>query len=166
MAAGPVKITGADKAIATLKSLSPKLQRKYLARAVRKGATIVRIAAQNNAKVFDDPKTANKVWKEIVVRSNARVGRQNGGIALSVGVKGGARSYKNTKENRSKQRVGQSYEGPGKVYYWRFLELGTEKMKAQPFMQPALTDNADKATDAIVADLNAGLDEIVAQGGS
>jgi HK97 gp10 family phage protein len=166
MATGGGKIAGADKAVAILKSLSPKLQRKYLARAMRKGATIVRIAAQNNAKRFDDPKTKNQVWKEIVVRSNSRLARQNGGIALSVGVKGGAQYYKNNKANRAAQRVGQSYEGAGKVYYWRFLELGTQKMKAQPFMQPALADNAEKATDAIVADLNAGIDAIVDEGGS
>jgi HK97 gp10 family phage protein len=166
MAVGDVKIEGADRAIRTLKDLPNKLQRKYLARAVRKGATIIRLAAQANAKRFDDPQTPTKVWREIVVRSNGRLGRQNGGIALSVGVKGGAQNYKNNKYNRSQKRVGQSYEGPGKVYYWRFLELGTKKMKAQPFMVPALEDNADKATDAIVADLNQALDEIVAQGGS
>lgn len=159
------RIQGADNAVAILKSLPAKLQRKYLAKAVRAGAAIVRKDAQNRAKRFDDPRTPNAVWKEIAVRSNGRLARQNGGIALSVGVKGGARQYKNNAKNRAAGRVGGQYEGPGKVYYWRFLEFGTEKMRKQPFMEPALRANVEPATDAIVNVLNQGIDSIVSGNG-
>lgn len=155
------KISERAKLIEDLKSLPVKIQRKALASAMRKGAAIVRNAAQTKAKTFDRADTPNKVWKEITVRTNSRLGRQNGGYALSVGVKGGARRYTNNARNRAAGRVGQSYEGPGKVYYWRFLEFGTQKMKAQPFMRPALADNVEAVIDTVAAELSNNIDQLV-----
>lgn len=137
-----------------LKSLGPKLEKKYLSKAMHKGSAIVIAAAQARAKRFDDPSTPQQVWKQIAVYTSAKLGKANGGVALQVGVKGGAVKYKDTKENRRKQRVGQIYSGPGAVYYWRFLEFGTSKMAAQPFMRPALADNVGPVTDAITSSLN------------
>lgn len=144
-----------------LKQLAPKLQKKALAAAMRKGAAIVRNAAQTKAKRFDRAATPNKVWKEVTVRVNSRLGRQNNGYALSVGVKGGARRYTNNARNRAAGRVGQSYEGPGKVYYWRFLEFGTKKMKAQPFMRPALAENVETVIDTVANELSSNIDKLV-----
>lgn len=155
------KISERANLLEDLKTLPVKIQRKLLARAMRKGAAIVRNAAQTKAKEFDRADTPNKVWKEVTVRTNSSLGRKNGGYALSVGVKGGARRYTNNARNRGMGRVGQSYEGPGKVYYWRFLEFGTKKMKAQPFMRPALADNVEAVIDAVADDLTSGIDDLV-----
>lgn len=143
-----------------LRTLPVKLQKRYLNKAMRKGANIVKKAAQDKAKTFDNPSTPNKVYKEIVVRSNAKLGKREGGIAMQVGVKGGAKRYRDNKANRRSGRVGQSYEGPGKVYYWRFLEFGTSKMAAEPFMRPALANNVSTVTDVITSELNTGLDQL------
>lgn len=152
-------------AINTLRTLGPKVEKKYLRQALRKGAVIVRKAAQTKAKTFDDPKTPQMVWKQIAIFANAGLGRKNGGLALQIGVKGGAKKYKNSKNNRRQKRVGQTYMGPGAVYYWRFLEFGTSKMKAQPFMRPALANNVDAVTRAITDSINDGIDKIVADKG-
>ncbi len=150
-----------DFLLRDLKSLPAKLQRKAVSKAMRKGASIVRNSAATKAKRFDRSETPLKVWKEIAVRTNARLGRQNGGYALSIGVKGGARRYTNNARNRRARRVGQSYEGPGKVYYWRFLEFGTQKMKAQPFMRPALSENVEQVMDVVAAELDTQLTQLV-----
>lgn len=152
-------VEGLDNVLARLRELSSKMQKKFVAHAVRKGANIIKKAAVDKAKRFDNPKTAKRVYNEITTRTNSKLGKKNGGVAISVGVKGGAKQYKNTNENRRKKRVGASYEGPGNVYYWRFLEFGTSKMKAQPFMRPAVENNVTQVTEAIVADLNDQLDK-------
>jgi len=152
-------------AVNTLKQLGPKLEKKYLNKALRKGAVIVRSAAQARAKAFDDPKTPQQVWKEIAIFRSTELGRKNGGVALQIGVKGGAKKYKDNKNNRRQKRVGQTYMGPGAVYYWRFLEFGTSKMRAQPFMRPALANNVDAVTKAITDEINSGIDKIVADKG-
>lgn len=144
-----------------LKSLAPKLEKKYLNSAMRAGALIVQHAAQERARAFDDPKTPKAIWKEIVIRTNASLGRKNQGIALQVGVLGGAAKYSNTAANRRKRRVGRTYITPGNVYYWRFLEFGTSKMAARPFMRPALENNVSPATDAITSKLNTAIDKLV-----
>lgn len=150
-----------DGLLLQLKSLPVKVQRKVVASAMRKGAAIVRKAAQTKAKTFDRAETPNKVWKEVTVRTNSRLGRQNNGYALSVGVKGGARRYTNNAKNRRQGRVGATYEGPGKVYYWRFLEFGTQKMKAQPFMRPALSENVEQVMDVVAAELDTRITQLV-----
>ena len=143
-----------------LKSLAPKLEKKYLNSALRAGAVIIQRAAQERARAFDDPDTPKAIWKEIVIRTNAKLGKQNQGMALSIGVMGGAKKYANTHANKRKRRVGRTYVTPGNVYYWRFLEFGTSKMKAQPFMRPAIEGNVNQASDAVVGKLNTAIDAI------
>ena len=44
-----------------------------------------------------------------------------------------------------------------------FVEFGTAKMKAEPFMRPALDSAGEAAIDAIVSALQAGIDEAAKQ---
>lgn len=137
------KIEGLDGVLRKMRELSPKLQKKGLVAAVRKGANIVRDDARNRAKQFDDPSTPKPIWKEIVSKVNGRRGRQEGGVVMQVGIRGGAR------------------KSGDNVFYWRFLEFGTSKMEARPFMRPALESKAEAATQAIVTELNRQLDEVL-----
>jgi HK97 gp10 family phage protein len=151
--------------INTLQNMGPKLEKKYLNSSLRKGAVMVQSAAQERAKSFDDPKTPQMVWKQIAIYTSADLGKQNGGVALQVGVKGGAKQVRGEPPEGKKGKNGV-YSGPGAVYYWRFLEFGTSKMAAQPFMRPALANQVGPVTDAIVAGINDGIDQIVASKGS
>lgn len=148
-------IQGLDGVLSKMRTLSPKLQRKGLVAAVRKGANIVRDDARNRAKQFDDPSTPRPIWKEIVTKVNGRRGRQEGGVVMQVGVRGGARKEVSTQSSNASNDAGSNH------WYWRLLEFGTSKMAAQPFMRPALASNVDKATDAIVTELKRQLDEVL-----
>src|SRR5690625_2402669 len=94
----------ADELVRSLSKLTGKLQEKAVKSAARKGANVIKKAAQNNAKSFDDPATAARVWKEITVRAGRK--RRDGAVKMRIGVKGGAKRYVDNKENRRKQRVG------------------------------------------------------------
>lgn len=159
-------IQGLDGVLEKLRTLGPKLQKKALNAAMRKGMAIVRKSAADKAKRFDDPTTSQKIWKEIVVRSNVKKARRMGpgNFVVQVGVKGGAKSYKDNRKNRRAGRVGESYEGGGSVWHWRLLEFGTSKMRAQPFMRPALADNTSAVTNTVVVELNKAIDKIIASG--
>lgn len=150
--------TSADALVRDMEKLTVKVRTKTLKRAARAGAAVLQKEAKANAKRFDNPATPAKIWKEVVVRSGSkRQQRKAGGFVFRVGVKGGARQYKNTAENRRKKRVGGSYEGPGKVYYWRFLEFGTSKMPARPFMRSALKDKSQEAIAVAAETLRSGV---------
>jgi HK97 gp10 family phage protein len=159
--ANEFELQGLDQALKRLRSFTPKLQRRGLRAAVRKGANVVRKAARQNAKRIDDPETANQIARNIATQASARLGRKNGGIAIRVGVKGGAR----------KGRAGQSYatlgdkSNPGgDTWYWRFIELGTSRTRAQPFLLPALENNQVAATAAVANELERQIDKLVATG--
>lgn len=166
-------IQGLDGALARMRALPEKLQKKGLSRALGKGARIVRVAAQRNARKIDDPKTSEMIARNITTKTDSRLGKREGGAAVKVGVRGGAKSYKDNKLNRRKQRVGQQYatagssDNPGgDTWYWRFVEFGVPSLgiPARPILQPALAENDQRAITAIVDELNIQLDKLAAGG--
>lgn len=138
------KITGLDGVVEKLRTFGPKLQKKGLRAAVTKGAAVVRKAARENSKRLDDPETAAVIHKAIASQYQAKASNQIGGVVVKVGVRGGAKPRKGDKDTG----------------HWRLLEFGTEKMRAQPFMRPALEQNIQPATDAVVAELNKQIDKL------
>lgn len=153
-----------------LRTLGPRMRRKALAASLRKGVNIVRNAAKANARRIDDPETATAIWRNIGTRTDSRAGRQRGGVVIKVGVRGGAMRYANTALNQRRHRVGQRYatfgdaRNPGgDTWYWRFIEFGTATQDAKPFLLPALENNAQRATNAIVSELNRQIDRLIEQ---
>lgn len=157
---------GADEALAKMRNLAPNLIKSGMKRSVRKGAVVVQKAAKANALKIDDPETKNNIARNIAVQYSGPLSKREKGVAYRVGVLGGARRlYANNKANRRKGIVGQETGGTGgSTWYWRFIELGTSKMRARPFMVPALTANIDRATSAIVSELGPALDRAVQKG--
>lgn len=137
------QLTGADRVARRLRDFPPKLQKKGIRRAARVSMKIVQSAARAGAKGFDDPSTESQIWRRIIIRE----GRMpEPGVRMRVGVAGGARS------SRSKDPP----------WYWRLIELGTERQRARPFMRPALENNAEAVADRFARELNAELDIISA----
>lgn len=129
--------------------------------ALRAGARTIMEAAKAGANRIDDPATAENIAKNITTRNFSKSAEDHmGGVGVQIGVKGGAKEYANTKLNRRKRRVGAAYEtggvssNPGgDTWYWRFLEFGTRKMSARPFMRPAFDNHQASVLSAIVASL-------------
>lgn len=145
------KITGAEQIAKRLKSLADEKGMKKVARAgARKGMTVVRDAARAGARALDDPQSAANIAKNIVVQESARAGREEGGIVMRVGVRGGANT-------RSKADVG-GLSG-GDTRHWRYIEFGTQDTPAHPFMRRALDANVQRVTDAVVDAMSKGLDK-------
>ena len=66
--------------------------------------------------------------------------------------------------------VGETYatagskENPGgDTFYFRFLEFGTSKVPARPFLRPALNNNVDGVQDGFVTDFKDQLDKEIAR---
>ncbi|EPF6349215.1 HK97-gp10 family putative phage morphogenesis protein [Acinetobacter baumannii] len=130
-----------------------KIVKRIARKAMRKGMNLVRDAARQKVKRLDDPATPEKIWKEIVVQNGRS--RNKNTLVMRVGVRGGARiPYTNNAQNRRAGRVGQTYQADGRVFYWRFLELGTSKQPATPFLRPALYENIEQVTDKFVQVFN------------
>ncbi|WP_375591599.1 HK97-gp10 family putative phage morphogenesis protein [Chitiniphilus eburneus] len=166
------KIEGLDRAIANMKALPKDLRAKGARFAMRKAALVVLAAAQAGARGIDDPKTAESIEKNLVVRFSNKMLKRTGDIMFRVGVLGGARAYANTRENVRRGRVGQSYATGGSkgnpggdTFHWRFVEFGTEKMPAKPFMRPAMQRAVPEATAVAVRELDKAITRTVKRRG-
>lgn len=142
-------ITGADEIVRKLKLLPERVGRNAMRRALRKGANVIRDQARVNAKALDDNLTREAIWKNIITQGMGRKReRQAGGVGMRVGVLGGARL-----------RRGDTGTPGGNTTYWRFVEMGTSKIAARPFLRSAASSSAEKAISATVAAMNIEMDK-------
>ncbi|WP_290006089.1 HK97-gp10 family putative phage morphogenesis protein [Acinetobacter pittii] len=147
-------IHGLEPALRKMRAIGNEKTVKRIARkAMRQAMNIVRDEARQNVKRLDDPTTPEKIWKEIVVQNGRS--RNKNALVMRVGVRGGAQiPYTNNAQNRRAGRVGKTYQTDGRVFYWRFLELGTSKQPATPFLRPALYENIEQVTEKFVQVFN------------
>jgi HK97 gp10 family phage protein len=126
-----------------LRQLAEKMQGKALRQATNAGAQVIKRAAR--ARV---PVDTGLLKRNIVVgrsRRNSAKGRESYNIFL----KKEKRIYANTRANRRRNRVGKKYEVDGPAFYGKFVEMGTSKMAARPFLRPAFEASKQAAVDAV-----------------
>lgn len=118
------KLTGADKLSATFKTLSQEMQRQVVVPAGKDAMQIVMDDAKDRAHRIDNPKTPQNIALNIAMIDDVKYFEETGDTKISVGVKKSRRG-----------RLG------GNTFYWWFVELGTSRSRAQPFMRNALGQN-------------------------
>lgn len=153
------KLDGLDQFQAKLDSIGYDLKRKGGRAALRKAAQVVRDDAIRRAKALDDPLTAEVIAKNISERWNGRLFKRSGDLGFRVGVLGGARDYSAYGEITTGRNA--SKNPGGDTFYWRFIEFGTERTRAKPFLRPALAENVDKATDTFVREYEKSIDRAI-----
>lgn len=159
-------VKGLDDLLKKMNALPDRLKRRAIVRSARKGANIIRDKARLNAQRFDDKETAESIAKNTVVSYSSRASKRLNAIVMRIGVMGGAKQYANTKANVRAKRAGKTYKtlgdksNPGgDTWYWRFLEFGTEKMRAQPFLRDAADKSVQESFNIIADDLGPQIDK-------
>lgn len=116
-----------------------------------KGGGPLRYALMQAAKVVRAEAQASVAVRSGELRDNIVTKRHSNPKAVGVterydvGMKGGTRRLADNVRNRRARRAGQKVRTAGKVFYGRFLELGTVKMQARPFLRPALEAKGGEA---------------------
>lgn len=162
------KIDGLASLKGKLAEISDDLKRKSGRAALRKAANVIVNKARANASNVDDPQTPENIAKNIVARWSNVTFRRTGNLAFRVGVLGGAISYADSPENRRKGRAGKMYltlgnsQNPGgNTWYWRFLEFGTEKARAQPFLRNAAESSIQEVITTFATEYEKGIDRAI-----
>jgi len=140
-------VKGLKEMSRVLKKLPERVARKVVNASLREGAKVVQDAAQSSA--------ISQFQGEGTVAESVAVGkgrsRKFGQLLWRVGIAGGGKmpaelkagTYRASKtplrRRGAEKRTGVVGFGnsDGQAYYWRFLEVGTSKMAARPFMRPA-----------------------------
>lgn len=147
---------GLDDILAKLKSLPPEIASKRggpVAKALRKGAVVIQKEAKANIRRVTQNTEASgyvstkTLEKAVVVRKDSNPQRSGANERYSVRI--------------SKKK----YEGVETLatQTGRWLEYGTEKQKAEPWMTPAWFSAREKALNTVVTELISGVDKAIAK---
>lgn len=118
------KLTGAENLVEKFRKLPQELQRQIVVPAGMDAMRIVLASAKKRASYVDDKETSNYIADNITIAEDKAFFDETGSTKISVGVR------------KRKRGV-----GGGNTYYWWFVELGTSRSRAQPFMRNALAQN-------------------------
>jgi HK97 gp10 family phage protein len=130
MAADTVQVKGLDELKRKLADVPKAMRKRVLRNALAAGAREVRDVAKRNAPVLTlgtslkAPYRKPGTVKQAIRVRTSKADRRAGDVGVFVNVrpaKAGQRGAKN----------------PNDPFYWRFLEFGTKKMPARPFLQRA-----------------------------
>lgn len=147
-----VKLERVDALRPKMQKLSRALNQKLVRQALTAGGRIIRDRARAIVSKHDDPKTGRQIAKNISVRYRSKRSRQTGDVVVSVGV-----AY-------PKGRIPEGNPDDGvNTPHWHLLELGTEKMAAEPFLVPAAMQEASSLPQVVVDDLSKRLDQEVSK---
>jgi HK97 gp10 family phage protein len=140
------KIEGLSELDRRLREFGPKIARNGLRAANYAGAAVMRDAVRETAPVRTGELRANiRIFKRAT---------PNNVVKHAVGARGKRLKYADTAENRRKRRVGKRYTVDTRnSMVARFLEFGTSKMAARPFMRPAFERSVRPAIEAVRARL-------------
>ncbi|MER2518569.1 MAG: HK97-gp10 family putative phage morphogenesis protein [Candidatus Accumulibacter phosphatis] len=144
-----LQIQGVEDLKRALGELTSQLRKKVLLSALRQAARVVSADAKANAPTLQTPapyRTKGLVRKRISVRTS-KDARKAGDVGVFVNVRPAAGAkYKRVGGVRTFVKASQrGAQSPNDPFYWRFLEFGTRKMRARPFLRPA----ADKLPEAL-----------------
>lgn len=145
------KVRGIPELKAALKSLPEKLRKRALRNALAAGARIVRDDARQRAPVLSNAmrapyRTPGTVRSAISVRTS-KVARRSGDVGVFVNVRPLKAKAVAAFKGATGRRAAQNPRDP---FYWRFLEFGTSKMRAMPFLGPA-AQRLGQALDKFIA---------------
>lgn len=177
-----LELKGLSDIKAKMRQLKKEVQTKAARSATLAAAKVLRDQAIQNATAIDDPKTREAIYKNVSVKFSSKTTRKTGNPSYRIGILGGARANLDekakAKAERRRARKGQKslaelgeFSGKGKgnpggdTFYWRFIEFGTKKMQARPFMRPVLNQSGQKALDAFVITLDKAINRQIKKAG-
>lgn len=156
MADFEVKLDGLGPVLAKMQKLKREIRLKPARSALGQAAKLIRQQAQQNALQVNDPDTGRTIADNIVQRFRSRYHKRTGDLMISVGV--------GTEKGHIPK--GNPDTGPkGNTPHWHLLELGTERMPAQPFLAPAARQQAEAAMHKFGSSLDKGIDRILKKAG-
>lgn len=160
------KLEGLDLLLGKLGSISADMKRKGGRAALRKAAAVISQKVKEGAMRVDDSVTPEDISKNITLRWNGRLFKRTGDLGFRIGVLGGSKQYSNMHTRKGGRRgtyaVGGSHDNPGgDTFYWRFVEFGTSRVAARPFMRPAMAQSVSEATDTFVTEYEKAIDRAI-----
>lgn len=145
MANAQIKIEGLEQLVKNLRQLPKELQGKPLQQAVGRASRVVRDEAKKRAPQgsyanrSENAPEPGRLHENIVSAKR----KSQGGADMEYLVMVRTRGKKDSRKN---------------AWYWHFLEFGTSKQPAQPFLRPAFEAKKSEALQEMVKYLRKGIE--------
>lgn len=157
-----MRIEGLDELRRAMQNLPERMQKNVLSKAVNAGALIIRDDARVRVPILKipDPRRIAGLLRRMVrsTRGVRRGTEASAFVSVRRLTKGAIRKFK--------RLTGKSgAQNPNDAWYWRFVEFGTSKAPAQPFLRPAFDHQKERAAMAIKDELLAGIEREASQSG-
>lgn len=154
MSNGPLTVLGLGELQADFERLAKSVGNKIVRDAVIAGARVARDEAKGKVAV-----RTGKLKKNIIavrLKQSDTPGAATAGIRVK---KTTGKQVKPLKRPGKKGRTSKTeYDAP---LYWKFLELGTSKMQAHPFIRPAWDGCLPQIEKAVADKLAEGIDNAI-----
>lgn len=138
-----VKIEGLDELAAALRELPGKVARAGLRASVYAGARVIQEEARLRAPVYTGPVSEGHPPPGTLKRSIImKQIREESGDQAQV-------FYVLVRYGKKYQKQGKSGNLSQDAFYWRFVEFGTARQPARPFLRPAFEAKKMEAVQAI-----------------
>ncbi|WP_145533743.1 HK97-gp10 family putative phage morphogenesis protein [Yersinia alsatica] len=131
-----------------LELLSKAESRTVLRQAVRAGAAVIQAEAQSRA-----PERTGKLKRNIIIANG-----KGDATEATAGIRVRGTNPTGTNSDNTKKAVRSNNS-----FYWRFIELGTSKFPAVPFIRPAFDAKADEAAQVTIDRAIKAIDEVLAK---
>jgi HK97 gp10 family phage protein len=154
-----VEVRGLKEIVARLDALPSEIaggNKSPLLVTLRRMASKIAKDAQSRVPVKTGTLKDNIIASRVPKRRRA-----NGEEAVEVTVRYKAKGYKDNARNRKLGRVGGDYKNYGPLFYAKFLEFGTSKMQARPFLTSAFEANKGGLPEQFKTELSRAIDEAV-----
>lgn len=152
-----IELQGFKELADLLKDFGPRVAKNGLRSSTFAGAKVVKGAIQQKAPV--DTGLLRESVSTFRRRTPDNVAQYSVGLRVLKNPKYVlVARHANTAKNSAKGRVGKTHSIAGPALYGRFLEYGTSKMSARPFMRPAIAEATTQALDAIKGGLEKAVD--------
>jgi HK97 gp10 family phage protein len=152
-----IKIEGIDELVKNMLEFQKSFKGNVMAKALRKGANVIRDEARRNAP-YDDTPDGIHIRDAIKVRRDSRPQLQGMNEIMYV------RPYSNTKVlNRKLKKEGKKKTRKTVTRYWHVQEFGSVNVRGQRFLTRAWESKKVKALDTIIFELKKDVDKQVAK---
>jgi HK97 gp10 family phage protein len=155
-----VTVTGLEQLGRALKAFPEVIAKKYLRRATYTAAAVIEADAISRA-----PVNTGALRDHIAIFKRAS---DDNSAHYAIGIRGIRLNRKMKKVLRiiRRQNGGGRTQVEGDVFYWRFVEFGTSKMSARPFLRPAFESQKMNAIEVFKTTLADGVAAAAAEAAS
>ena len=147
---GEIKISGLPEIQRKMQDVARKVKNRSARKAMNAGASTLKKEIKSRVPILkEDVPHRRKGTIKRNIRSKTKV-RRNGQTKTRIWVK----SLPGKKITAFKQATGKNAAlNPNDPFYWGFVEFGTSKMPAQPFMRPGFEAKKETTAKVIVQTL-------------